>query len=75
MRTQYVDQIVNEILTNMSHRENDATAHTDISSVPDFEDAFGELIQEDDKTSVDVMRRIWKELQGTHRTGNGKQAG
>jgi len=67
MRTQYIDQIVNEILTDMSHRENDATAPADISSVPNFEDAFGELIQEDDETSKGVMRRIWKELKDTRR--------
>ena len=67
MRTQYVDQIVNEILTDMSQRENDTTNHTDISAVPNFEDAIGKLIQEDDETSRDVMRRIWRELQETHR--------
>lgn len=65
MQNQYIDQIVNEILTDMSQRETDATAHTAQSSVPNFEDAFGELIKEDDETSRDVMRRIWKELQQT----------
>ncbi|MCB2146898.1 MAG: hypothetical protein KQI81_10515 [Deltaproteobacteria bacterium] len=67
MRTQYVDQIVNEILTDMSHREKDTTGHRDISSVPGFEEALGELIQEEDETSRDVMRRIWNELQAIHR--------
>ena len=67
MRTQYIDQIVNEILIDMSHREKDATGHRDKSSVPGFEEALGELIQEEDETSRDVMRRIWNELQGLHR--------
>ena len=69
MRTQYIDQIVNEILTDMSHREKDATGHTDISSVPGFEEALGEFIQEEDETSRDVMRRIWTELQGNQFKG------
>ena len=67
MHTQYIDQIVNEILTDISHRDKNATAPSDISSVPNVEDAFGKLIQDDDETSKDVMRRIWKELKLTHR--------
>jgi len=67
MRTRYIDQIVNDILTDMSHRENKATAPADRSCVPDFQDTFGKLIQDDDETSKDVMRRIWKELAHTHR--------
>jgi hypothetical protein len=67
MRTQYIDQIVNDILTDISQREKDATTHMYGSSVPNFEDAFGELIQEDDETSKDVMRRIWKELKDIRR--------
>ncbi|WP_319405310.1 hypothetical protein [uncultured Desulfosarcina sp.] len=67
MRTQYIDQIVNEILTDMSHREKESTGPMDISSIPNFEEAFGELIKEEDETSRDVMRRIWNELQDTHR--------
>ena len=67
MRNQYIDQLVDEILTDMSHREKDATTPSDISSVPDFEDAFGTLIQDDDETSKDAMRKIWKKLKHTHR--------
>ena len=67
MRTQYVDQIVNEILIDMANRDEHATSHPDVSPVPDFEDAFGTLLQEDDATSKDVMRRIWNELQNAHR--------
>ncbi len=67
MRTQYIDQIVNEILTDMSHRDKIATAPSDISSVPNFEDVIWKLIQDDDETSRDVMHRIWEVLQETHR--------
>lgn len=72
MQTQYIEQIVNEILTDMSRREKDSAGRKEISSVPDFEDAFGELIQQEDEASRNVMRRIWKELQQTHRTGEMK---
>jgi hypothetical protein len=61
MQTEDIDQIVNDILTGMSHRQRDAAPAP--SPVPDFEDAFGQLIQEDDQTSRDVMHRIWKELR------------
>lgn len=63
MQTEDIDQIVNDILTGMSHRQRDAAAAPAPSPVPDFEDAFGQLIQEDDQTSRDVMHRIWKELR------------
>lgn len=65
MQTEYIDQIVSEILTDMSHRQKGTAAHAEPSPVPDFDAAFGELIDEDDQTSRDVMHRIWKELQRT----------
>lgn len=67
MRTQYIDQIVNEILTDMSHRKKNTADPSDLSSVPNFEDAFGKLIEDDDETSRDVMHKIWTELKHTHR--------
>jgi hypothetical protein len=67
MQTQYIDQIVKDILTDMSRREKSATATGNISSAPNFEDAFGRLIQEEDEIDRDVMRRIWEGLQETHR--------
>ncbi|BBO70991.1 hypothetical protein DSCA_49210 [Desulfosarcina alkanivorans] len=70
MQPRYIEHIVNEILTDMSQRETHADAPSDQLSAPDFEKAFGELIKEDDETSRDVMRRIWKELrqaQGSRR--------
>ncbi|WP_372682866.1 hypothetical protein [Desulfosarcina sp.] len=66
MRTADIDQIVNEILTDMSHRENNISASADRSSVPDFEDTFGKLIQ-DDESSKEAMRKIWEELTHPHR--------
>ena len=64
-----VDQIVNEILVDMFKREKDAASEVDASSVPEFEEAFGNLLQEDDETSLVVMRKIWKELQAVHQRG------
>jgi len=68
MQTQTIDQIVNDILTDMSKQNRGAAPHTDAASVPDFDDVFGEILQENDKTDNDIMRKIWKELQETHRT-------
>lgn len=67
MRPREIDQIVNEILSDTSHREKHAGGPTDKSSVPDFEDAFKKLTQDDDETSRDIMRRIWRELKQSHR--------
>ena len=74
METQYIDQIVSEIMTDMSERQK-TTGPTGGSSVPDFDDAFGDLIQDDDVASNAVMRRIWKELQVAHRLERSKQKG
>ncbi|WP_319521843.1 hypothetical protein [uncultured Desulfosarcina sp.] len=67
MQTQTIDQIVNDILTDMSDRDRGAAPHANAASVPDFDDAFGEILQGNDATENDIMRRIWKELQETHR--------
>ena len=69
MQRQDVDQIVNDILIDMSKREKDATPRAESSSVPEFEDAFKDLLQEDDETSLIVMRKIWRELQAVHHRG------
>ena len=66
MRTQFIDDIVNEILTDMSNRQKTAPDHMGTSSIPEFEEAFGAMIPENDETSNVIMRRIWKELQETH---------
>lgn len=65
MQTQYIDQIVSEIMTDISKRQK-TTNQTGNSSVPDFEDAFRDLIQDNDDASNVVMRRIWKGLQDAH---------
>lgn len=67
MQTQTIDQIVNDIMTDMSKGNRGAAPHADAASVPDFDDAFGEILQSNDKTDNDIMRRIWNELQETHR--------
>jgi len=69
MQCPEIDQIVNEILVDMSEREKDAPSEVDASSVPEFEEAFGDLLQDDDETSLVVMRKIWKELQAVHHRG------
>ena len=67
MQTQAIDQIVNDILTDMSNQNRGAAPPANAASVPDFDDAFGEIFQENDKTDNDIMRKIWKELQKTRR--------
>jgi hypothetical protein len=67
MQTQAIDQIVNDILTDMSSRSRRTAPRANAPSVPDFDDAFGEIFQGNDETDNDIMRRIWKELQETHR--------
>ncbi|BBO75764.1 hypothetical protein DSCW_31810 [Desulfosarcina widdelii] len=68
MQTQTIDQIVNDIMTDMSKGNRGAAPRANAASVPDFDDAFGDILQENDKTENDIMRKIWKELQETHRT-------
>ena len=67
MRNQYMDEMVSEILSDISDRKNETSSRSNISSIPSFDDAFGELLQDNDATSNRVMRRIWEELQETHR--------
>jgi hypothetical protein len=40
---------------------------SDVSSVPNVEDAFEKLIQDDDETIKNVMQKIWTELKHKHR--------
>ena len=67
MQTQTIDQIVNDIMTDMSKGNRSVAPHADAASVPDFDDAFGEILQNNDKTDNDIMRRIWNEMQKTNR--------
>ncbi len=72
MRTQTIDQIVNEILADMSNRKKDTaiSTSTHTSATPHFEDAFEKLLQDEDPTSQEVMRRIWKKLLATDGKAN-----
>jgi hypothetical protein len=62
MKTEYIDQIVQDIVTDMSFREKNAASQSETASIPFPEDAIEEFIQDDDETGKDVMRKIWKEL-------------
>ena len=66
-----IDQIVHEILADMSLKEKALIANLDEEDVPYLQYAFdvcvsGELGQ-DDELGKDVMHRIWKVLKGAHR--------
>ena len=67
MQTQTIDQILNDIMADMSRGNRGAAPHANAASVPDFDDAFGEILQGNDKTDNDIMRKLWKELQETQR--------
>jgi hypothetical protein len=65
MQTKQINQIVDEIISDISKRDKTATADPESCAMPGLEDVVEELIQEDDETSRQVMRTIWKELQET----------
>ena len=62
-----IDQIVKDILANMSLKEKAAIAQLDEEDVPYLQYAFSTLVGEDDELGKDVMHRIWTVLQETHR--------
>jgi hypothetical protein len=66
-----IDQIVQDILADMPLKEKAAIANLNEDKIPYLQNAFdvcvsGELGQ-DDEMAKDVVFRIWKVLQGTHR--------
>ena len=63
MQTEEINQIVQEIMTDMAYRDKARRPNPEASARPDLEDIFEELIHEDDETSQRVMRRIWKQLR------------
>lgn len=71
-----IDQIVQEILSDMPLKDKAAIANLDEDKVPLLQYAFDIWVRnqvgEDDETSKDVMHRIWKVLQETHRIRNVK---
>ena len=62
-----IDQIVQDILAGMPLKEKAAIANLDEEDVPYLQYAFSTLFGEDDELGKDVMHRIWKVLQETHR--------
>ena len=66
-----IDQIVQEILSDMSLKEKAAIANLDEGKVPLLQYAFDVYLSDnlgmDDKKGKDVIHRIWGVLQETHR--------
>ena len=66
-----IDQIVQDILADMPLKEKAAIAKLDEDKVPYLQYAFDTCIcsqtGSDDVLAKDVMYRIWKVLQKTHR--------
>jgi hypothetical protein len=66
-----IDEMVQEILADMSLKEKAAIANVDKDKVSYLQYAFDVCIRsqlgEDDETSKDVMHRIWEVLRETHR--------
>ncbi len=66
-----IDEVVQEILAGMSLKEKAAITNLDEDKIPLLQYAFNVWILsqlgEDDEISKDVMLRIWKVLQETHR--------
>ena len=74
-----IDQIVQDILADMSLKEKAAIANLDEDKVPYLQYGFDTCVRSqtgnDDQLAKDVMYRIWKALQGTHRIRSVKQKG
>ena len=62
-----IDQIVQDILADMSLKEKAMIANLDEEDVPYLQYAFDTLVGEDDEIGKNVMRRMWEMLQETHR--------
>jgi hypothetical protein len=69
MKAEHIDQIVQEILTDITQRKRDAATKPETAAIPFAEDVIEEFIQEDDETGKDVMRKIWRELLETQQAG------
>ena len=74
-----IDQIVHEILADMPLKEKSAIANLDEDKVSYLQYAFdvclsGQLGQ-DDEMGKDVVHRMWKVLQETHRMRYVKYSG
>ena len=66
-----IDQIAQDILAEMPLKEKAAIANLEEDKVPYLQYAFDICVRnqagKDDEIGKDVMCRIWKELQETHR--------
>jgi len=66
-----IDQIVRDILADMSLKEKAIIANLDEAKVPYLQYAFDVCIRgqlgKDDEMGKDVMHRMWGVLQRTHR--------
>jgi predicted nucleic acid-binding protein len=66
-----IDQIVQDILADMSLKEKAAIANLDEKDVPFLHYAFEVCVRgqigQDDELSEDIMHRMWEVLQETHR--------
>ncbi|MDB4304015.1 hypothetical protein N9934_04430 [Desulfosarcina sp.] len=66
-----IDQIVQDILTDMPLKEKAAIANLEEDKVPYLQYAFDICVRsqlgKDDEMSKDVMHRIWEVLKATHR--------
>ncbi|BBO87097.1 hypothetical protein [Desulfosarcina ovata] len=61
-KTEYVDQMVKEILADISRRETNPSPKQTGASVAEMEDAFDMIFHDEDELSKAVMRKILKEL-------------
>jgi hypothetical protein len=66
MQTKQIDQIVAEIISDISKKDSTKADDPESCPLPGFDDVVEQLIDEDDETSRRVMRAIWKELQEKH---------
>ena len=66
-----IDEMVQEILDDMSLKEKAAIANLDEGDIKYLQYAFDVCVRgqlgKDDEMSKDVMHRIWEILQETHR--------
>ena len=62
-----IDEIVRKILDGMSLREKVAIAQLEEEDLPYLQYTFDICVGVGDKMGMDVMYRMWKVLQGTHR--------
>jgi hypothetical protein len=63
MQTKQINQIVAEIISDISKKDTTKMEDPESCPMPGIENVVEELLDEDDETSREVMRAIWKELQ------------